>query len=224
MEWRSLPQACPIRGPGHDERMTRPARGNHDHHALHPARHRAGQLDDPGGDVEPGPGRFGAADVYYPASGGARAALVVAADLRYSVILSEHVADLDRVEPYQPGSFYRRELPALRRVLADVESLDLLVIDGYVDLDPQGRPGLGTHLHHEFAIPVIGVAKTAYHTATHAIPVRRGTATRPLYVTAIGVDPGSAVTWVTDMTGVFRLPDALRRADTLSRSRVWSNS
>jgi deoxyribonuclease V len=129
--------------------------------------------------AEPGPGRFGAADVSYPAAGGARAALVVASDLRYSAIVSEHVTDLD----------------------------------------PQGRHGLGAHLHDEFVVPVIGVAKTAYHTATHAIPVRRGTATRPLYVTAVGVDPGLAVTWVTDMAGVFRLPDALRRVDTLSRSR-----
>lgn len=51
---------------------------------------------------------------------------MIASDPRYSVIFSEHVADLDQVEPYQPGSFYRRELPDLRQVLSGVERLDLL--------------------------------------------------------------------------------------------------
>src|SRR5713226_9214071 len=68
--------------------------------------------------------------------------------------------------------------------------LGLLVVDGYVDLDPTGRPGLGAHAHAEFGVPVIGVAKTAFRTATHAMPVLRGRSARPLFVTARGV--GSA--------------------------------
>ena len=56
--------------------------------------------------------------------------------------------------------------------------LGLLIVDGYCDLDPDGRPGLGSHVHRSLGIPVIGVAKTAFHTATHAILVRRGTGTR----------------------------------------------
>jgi deoxyribonuclease V len=46
------------------------------------------------------------------------------------------------------------------------------VIDGYADLDPDGRPGLGAYA--EFGIPVIGVAKSPFRTATHILPVRRG--------------------------------------------------
>ena len=47
-------------------------------------------------------------------------------------------------------------------------------------------PGLGARVHAEFGVPVVGVAKTFFATATHAIPVVRGHASRPLYVTAAG--------------------------------------
>jgi len=64
---------------------------------------------------------------------------------------------------------------------------------------------------------VIGVAKTAFRSATHAAAVRRGTATRPLYVTAAGVTVAEAAKLVATMAGPHRLPDALRRVDRLSR-------
>jgi len=162
---------------------------------------------------------FAAADVHYPSSGGARAALVLATDATYSTIVSEKTVLVEHVAPYQPGEFYLRELPPLRAVLADVEHLDLLIIDGYVTLDPDGRPGLGAYAHAEFAVPVIGVAKTRFAPATHAIPVLRGSAARPLYVTSAGIRPADAADLVRTMTGKYRLPDALRRADALARGR-----
>ena len=58
--------------------------------------------------------------------------------------LVEHIAE---VEPYQPGQFYRRELPCLLAVLGPVaEGLEAVVIDGYVWLGDEGTPGLGGHL------------------------------------------------------------------------------
>lgn len=48
---------------------------------------------------------------------------------------------LAEVAEYRPGRFVERELPALRAVVSHVGELDLLVVDGYVDLDPTGRPG-----------------------------------------------------------------------------------
>jgi len=57
-------------------------------------------------------------------------------------------------------------------VLAGIGRIDLLVIDGYVHLDPHGRPGLGAHAHAEIAVPVIGVAKTAF---PQRLPRDRGT-------------------------------------------------
>ena len=163
---------------------------------------------------------YGAVDVLYPEEGGGRAALVVAADERFAAIASEHVVWLDQVAPYEPGHFYRRELPAIQAVLAAGPALDLLIVDGFVDLDPAGRPGLGAHVHRAIGIPVIGVAKTAFRTATHAVAVRRGTAVKPLYVTAAGLSVARAASLVEAMAGDYRLPDALRRVDALTRGRA----
>jgi deoxyribonuclease V len=153
-----------------------------------------------------------------PAAGKIRS-LVVAADPTFATVVEERVARLADVAAYEPGSFFRRELPATRAVLDGVPDLGLLVVDGYVDLDPQGRPGLGAHLHDETGIAVLGVAKTAFRSATHAALVRRGGATRPLYVTAAGLHLERAARLVADMAGPYRLPDALRRVDRLSRGR-----
>ena len=65
--------------------------------------------------------------------------------------------------------------------------------------------------------PIIGVAKTAYHAATHAIAIHRGRAVRPLYVTAAGLPADRAAALVTAMAGAHRIPDALRQVDTLAR-------
>lgn len=99
-------------------------------------------------------GRFTVVDVYYPPTGGGRAALVVATDRRFAALVDEQVAWLDHVTAYQPGRFVTRELPPIAGILAHAGRLDLLVIDGYVDLDPTGAPGLGAHLHAQSAVPV----------------------------------------------------------------------
>jgi deoxyribonuclease V len=159
-----------------------------------------------------------AVDAHYLSTGGARAAAVLAADAAFTHVLAERTAIIARVPAYRPGEFYRRELPPLRAVLADLGGLGLLVVDGYADLDPAGRPGLGAHAHAEFSIPVIGAAKSRFHTATHAVPVVRGSSVRPLFVTAAGMPAADAADLVRHMAGPYRLPDALRRADTLARA------
>ena len=161
-----------------------------------------------------------AVDVHYPRSGGARAAAVLAADATFGQVLTERTAFVPEVPPYQPGEFYLRELPPLRAVLKRLERLSLLVVDGYVDLDPGGRPGLGAYAHEAFGVPVIGVAKTAFRGATHAVPVLRGTSVRPVLVTAAGMPRSDAAELVHRMAGRFRIPDALRRADQLARRAV----
>ena len=133
-----------------------------------------------------------AVDVHYLSTGGAWAAAIVAADAAFAQVLAERTALVSRVPPYRPGEFYLRELPPLRAVLDDLSGLGLLVVDGYADLDPGGRPGLGAHAHAEFGIPVIGVAKSRFRTATHAVPVLRGSSVRPLFVTAAGMPAADA--------------------------------
>ena len=149
---------------------------------------------------------------------GARAAAVLAADAAFAHVLAEHTAVVPRVAPYRPGEFYLRELPPLRAVLHELTGLGLLIVDGYADLDPAGRPGLGAHAHAEFGIPVIGVAKSRVRTATHAVPIVRGSSVRPLFVTAAGMPSAAAADLVRRMAGPHRLPDALRRADALART------
>ncbi len=133
---------------------------------------------------------------------------------------TELTATVPQVPPYRQGEFYLRELPPLRAVLRDVADLRLLVVDGYVDLDALGRPGMGAHAHGAFGVPVIGVAKTAFPTATHALQVLRGKSTRPLFITAAGVPVDEAADLVRNMAGRFRIPDVMRRADALARTGV----
>jgi deoxyribonuclease V len=162
--------------------------------------------------------RYGAVDVHYPAAGGATAALVVTTSPTFAPIAEEHLARQTTALPYRPGAFFERELPPLRAVLREASSLDLLIVDGYVTLDPNGRPGLGEHVRAAFGIPVIGVAKTPFRPATHAVEVYRGSSRRPLFVTAGGLAPADAAGLVRAMAGPHRMPDALKRVDTISRS------
>jgi len=169
-------------------------------------------------DEPPDYGLCAAVDVHYLSTGGARAAAVLATDAAFAHMLAERTAVVPQAAPYRPGEFYRRELPPLCAVLEDLSELGLLVVDGYADLDPDARPGLGAHVHAEFGVPVIGVAKSRFRTATHAVPVLRGSSVRPLFVTAAGMPAADAADLVRRMAGRYRLPDALRRADALARA------
>lgn len=116
----------------------------------------------------PAAGMFAAMDVCYLDAGVARAAVVVAADPRLGSVVWSRTAITTVRAKYQPGEFWRRELPPLRAVLEGVAGLALIVIDGYVDLAPGSRPGLGARVHAEFGVPVIGVAKTFFRGAVPA--------------------------------------------------------
>jgi deoxyribonuclease V len=160
-----------------------------------------------------------AVDVHYVGAG-ARAAVVTASDPAFATLLHERTLFVPRVPPYRPGEFYLRELPPVRAVLGELDGQampGLIVVDGYVDLNPDGRPGLGAYVHAEFGVPVIGVAKSAFKPATHAIPVLRGASARPLFVTAAGMPRTTAAELVGQMAGSYRIPDAMRRADALAR-------
>jgi deoxyribonuclease V len=133
---------------------------------------------------------------------------------------AEYVERITNVEEYQPGQFYRRELPCLLRVLANVtEPLETIVIDGYVWLG-ESRPGLGEHLYEALArsVPIIGVAKTHFHGSVSE-EVRRGASRRPLFVSAAGVDARTAAEHVRSMHGPHRIPTLLSKVDQLCRGR-----
>ena len=156
-------------------------------------------------------------DVHYSGAR-ATAAVVVAAAWTDARAVVERVVDAEVSAEYTPGELYRRELPPLLAALAALPSLPaIILVDGHAWLGPD-RPGLGVHLHRALdgRAAVVGVAKSEFAGAT-AIPVRRGTSARPLWVSAIGIDAGLAAAEVARMHGPNRLPVLLLRADHLAR-------
>ncbi|EDM78652.1 Deoxyinosine 3'endonuclease (endonuclease V) [Plesiocystis pacifica SIR-1] len=161
-----------------------------------------------------------ATDVDYPEGAPALAAGVVFEAWTDPAPAREYLVSVPDPAPYVPGQFYRRELPCLQDLLAEVaEDIDTVVIDGYVDLDTRGRMGLGAHLHEALdrELTVIGVAKNAFGGNDAALEVLRGESIKPLFVTARGIDPADAAAAVARMHGRFRLPTLLKRVDRLCR-------
>lgn len=117
---------------------------------------------------------------------------------------------------YEPGQFYRRELPLILRALQDfdLQQIEAIIIDGYVYLDATNRQGLGGHLYRALdqKVPVVGIAKS-YFRDTNAEVVLRGKSTKPLYVTAYGMIPEDAAAQVRRMAGPYRMPDILAAVD-----------
>lgn len=75
---------------------------------------------------------------------------------------------LSNIEPYEPGEFYKRELPCIMAFLADCKShkIELIIIDGFVYLDDDDKKGLGAYLFDALdqKIPIIGAAKSSFLT------------------------------------------------------------
>lgn len=119
---------------------------------------------------------------------------------------------------YEPGSFYKRELPYLCAILAELDAPELVVIDGFVSLDA-GAPGLGAHLHAALAAqpPIVGVAKRPWRGGAAGVAIVRGDSHAPLYVTAVGIDVAAAARHVASMHGPHRIPTLLKRVDRLAR-------
>lgn len=153
----------------------------------------------------------------------ARAACALAESWSSEVPSTVYVSDLASVPKYEPGAFYRRELPCLLQVLGLLTvSPDFLVVDGYVWLCDPANPGLGAHLYQTMGAraPVIGVAKTAFLAAESCpsvVKVHRGSSKKPLFVTAVGIPTELAATWVHGMAGPHRIPSLLAATDQASR-------
>jgi deoxyribonuclease V len=150
----------------------------------------------------------------------ARAAAVVLPSWAASAPAAEYLCRIDEVADYVPGRFYERELPCVLAVLERVaEPVDVVVVDGYVTLDAEGALGLGGHLYEalERQTPVVGVAKNPFRGNPSALEVLRGSSKRPLYLTALGVEPQAAAEQLRRMHGCFRLPTMLKRVDRLCR-------
>jgi len=126
-------------------------------------------------------------------------------------------------ENYEPGAFYKRELPLLMSIISEFEdAIEVIVIDGYVWLGANNQPGLGGHLFSglERRIPVIGIAKTRYRNDTWSTPVLRGESRRPLFVTSAGIHKETAAECICLMHGDSRIPTILALADRTAREEL----
>lgn len=130
-------------------------------------------------------------------------------------------ATLPAFADYEPGAFYKRELPALLAVIdAARQDFDAIIVDGYVWLDNVGRPGLGARLHEALSrrVPIVGVAKTPLRGDTWSVRLLRGASRRPLLVTAAGMEAQAAADAVRAMHGEHRIPTMVRLADAACRA------
>ncbi|WP_373546150.1 endonuclease V [Chamaesiphon sp.] len=124
------------------------------------------------------------------------------------------------VSEYEPGQFYKRELPCILGILTRLESLpEIIVVDGYVELGAAQKPGLGKHLYDAIdgKSIIIGVAKNRFEDTPVEAEVFRGGSQRPLYVTAIGISQAEAKSAIASMYGKYRIPNLLKMVDKLSK-------
>jgi len=124
---------------------------------------------------------------------------------------------------YVPGQFYLRELPCIAALLKQVtEKFDCIIVDGFVYLGPDKKPGLGRHLHRMLGenVAVIGVAKTPFKDTPKSCEVLRGASLKPLYVTAEGIEEKTARLLVKNMHGKNRIPTLLKYVDRLCHKNL----
>ena len=160
-----------------------------------------------------------AVDVHYQ-NGTATVAAVVFDSWGTDQFENRYVSYIDQVEPYRPGQFYRRELPCILRILSEHGlAPDTIVIDGYVDLDGESRPGLGRYLYDALRhrVSIIGVAKKPFKDIGEQYRILRGCSKNPLYITAAGMPLAVAKKRILSMHGTHRIPTLLRLVDRYSR-------
>ncbi len=128
----------------------------------------------------------------------------------------------DIVSDYESGAFYKRELPCILSLLSKInlQENDIIIVDGFVSLDNEGKMGLGSYLFDALdqKIPIIGIAKNNYSAADDKRrTIFRGESKTPLFLTAVGIDVDEIKSKVEQMHGLYRIPTLLKKLDQLTR-------
>jgi deoxyinosine 3'endonuclease (endonuclease V) len=165
-----------------------------------------------------------ALDVVYTGDAQGYAVALAFTEWEAAMPAATYTATVSPIAAYEPGAFYKRELPCLLAVLAqiDIGQVSCVVVDGYVTLGTEQRPGLGQHLYQTLGgrMPVVGVAKTRFAgVAPQVVPVLRGQSQNPLYITSVGLPVGEAARLVASMHGEYRFPTLLKLLDDLTKSK-----
>lgn len=135
-----------------------------------------------------------------------------------------HEIIINEVAEYVSGEFYKRELPCILKVLkkTDTDKLEIIIVDGYVVLDDEGKAGLGMYLYEALnqKIPIIGVAKRGFiNNEKNVIKIKRGESENPLFITSVGIDLNEAAEQIKNMVGEYRMPDLLRILDQKTKEK-----
>ncbi|WP_265427736.1 endonuclease V [Chryseobacterium sp. YIM B08800] len=125
---------------------------------------------------------------------------------------------------YESGAFYKRELPCILSLLKkiDLKEGDLIIVDGYVTLDNNGKIGLGGYLYESLdkKYPVIGIAKNGFASEDDLRKtIFRGESKTPLFLTTVGIDSDDIKIKVENMFGAYRIPTLLKKLDQLTREK-----
>lgn len=161
-------------------------------------------------------------DVYYREQD-AKAVAITFKDWMDASPLQSYEVIVSELHDYIPGEFYKRELPCITEVLKliDLQLVEIIIIDGYVYLNDEGKPGLGHYVYDYYNknIPVIGVAKSNfYNNKTHVREVYRGKSRNPLYLTSAGIEVDMAKKYIESMYGNYRMPHLLKHLDQLTKT------
>ncbi|WP_444928240.1 endonuclease V [Microbulbifer sp. TRSA002] len=127
-----------------------------------------------------------------------------------------YLSKIESTLAYEPGAFYKRELPCILTLIEEHKiEAELIVIDGYVFLGGEQKPGLGAHLYSALQqeVPIIGVAKKPFKDTPVEAELLRGKSVKPLYISSLGLPLPEAKKLVKKMHGDHRIPTLLKRVD-----------
>ncbi len=133
-----------------------------------------------------------------------------------------YLLGVNGIAEYEPGNFYKRELPCIISLLNEYDlSPDIIIVDGYVYLNGVDEPGLGKHLYDALGgkIAIIGVAKRAFKGIDEQYALYRGDSKNPLYITAEGICATKAQEAIKQMSGKYRNPTLLKKVDQICRGK-----
>mgnify|MGYP006192411485 FL=1 len=143
-------------------------------------------------------------------------------DWNVNQLLKLAYKEVDEVQEYIPGEFYKRELPCILEFLKEhnLEEIECIIIDGFIFLDNENKKGLGAYLYESLnnKLPIIGVAKSKFYNNTkNTIELVRGQSKNAIYISAIGIELDEAAKLINSMHGEFRLPNLIKQVDTETR-------
>ncbi|WP_226642949.1 endonuclease V [Microbulbifer variabilis] len=124
------------------------------------------------------------------------------------------------IAEYEPGAFYKRELPCILTLIQEHQlKPNIIIIDGFVSLGEECRPGLGMYLFEVLnkKIPIIGVAKKPFLGTPKESEILRGNSLTPLYISSVAITREAAQSNIISMHGKYRIPTLLKFVDSACR-------